>query len=87
VIAVANGKVFVVEVKSSLDVEDVDKAKEAFEEFFTFFPEFKGKKLVGVVSSLNVRESVINHATNMGLLVLTMGGEYLQFENADRVKI
>ena len=87
VIAVADGKVFVVEVKSSLDSKDVDSAKKALEEFFAFFPEFKGKELVGVVSSLSVDESVIYYATKHGILVLTMGGEYLRFENADRVKI
>ena len=87
VIAVADGKVFVVEVKSSLSSSDIDEAQKLFDEFFTFFPEFKDKQLVRVVSSLNVDESVVNYATKHGILVLTMGGEYLRFENANRVKI
>ncbi len=87
VIAVADGKVFVVEVKSSLEIRDIDEALVALDEFFQFFPEFEDKRLVGVVSSLNVQEAVVNYATKHGLLVLGMGGDYLRFENADKIDI
>ena len=87
VIAATKNHVFVVDVKSSYRPEFLEIFKESLEDFFSFFPEYEGKKLVGVISSFNLAEDVVNLATRYSYLALSMSGDYLTFLNDDKVKI
>ncbi len=87
VIAATKKHVFVVDVKSSYRPEFLEIFKESLEDFFSFFPEYEGKKLVGVISSFNLAEDVVNLATRYSYLALSMSGDYLTFLNDDKVKI
>jgi len=87
VIAATKNHVFVVDVKSSYRPEFLEIFKESLEDFFSFFPEYEGKKLVGVISSFNLAEDVVNLATKYSYLALSMSGDYLTFLNDDKVKI
>ncbi|WP_456324653.1 hypothetical protein, partial [Desulfonauticus submarinus] len=88
VIAVADGKVFVVDVKSDYNRSKyVEHFLDALNNFYDWYPEYKDKKIVPVIATFNLSEDILNLATKRNCLALQMGGSYLEFLNADKVKI
>jgi len=67
----------VVEVKSTLKVEDIRKLLRDLEVFLDFFPEYRGYRRFGAVAGLVIDESADRYAYRQGLFILTMGREGL----------
>lgn len=85
-IAVAGGYVYVDETKSTLDSEDVKDFIEDIQGFRDFFPEYEGKKIIGILASLYVDESVIKHAEKAGFLVFAVGEALMEVKNTKGFK-
>ena len=85
-IAVAGEYVFVDETKSTLDSEDVKDFIEDIQGFREIFPEYEGKKIIGVLSSLYVDESVIKYAEKAGFLVFAVGEALMEVKNTKGFK-
>ncbi|MCD6362390.1 MAG: hypothetical protein J7M13_00065, partial [Synergistetes bacterium] len=81
------GTVLVVEVKSSFRSRDIDLFEKNLRKFTEFFPQYKGRKIVGVIASLNLNEGIVRRATKKGMLAMAMSGDYMDFLNADEVKL
>jgi len=76
ILATNKDSVIVVEVKTTLKVEDVnDFIYEKLSRFFEFFPKYKGMKLYGAVAGIRIEESADRYAYRKGLFVLTLSGE------------
>jgi len=76
ILATNKDSVIVVEVKTTLKVEDVnDFISEKLSRFFEFFPKYKGMKLYGAVAGIKIEESADRYAYRKGLFVLTLSGE------------
>ncbi|MGC9141831.1 MAG: hypothetical protein ACP5IN_05720 [Caldimicrobium sp.] len=86
-IVIAGDYVFVFSVKSRFKVKHFEEVEEALRDFFEFFPEYQNYRLVPVIAAFNFDEGTINKATKKGYLVLQMSGDYLDFINADKVKL
>jgi chromosome segregation ATPase len=86
VIVACEGYVLVNETKSSLRSRDVDEMVAILEEFREFFPEYAGRRLVGIIASLYVDESIIRLAASKGILVMAMGEETMQVFNREAMK-
>jgi len=67
----------VVEVKSTLRVDDVRDLLDDLKMFPRFFPEYQSYRLFGAVAALNFDESSERYAYRQGLFVLTMGQQGL----------
>ncbi len=67
----------VVEVKSTLRVEDVRALVEDLKTFPKFFPEYRDYRRFGAVAALAIEEEADRYAYRQGLFVLTMGREEL----------
>jgi hypothetical protein len=87
VIAVADGHVFLIDVKSTYRAQDVAEFAGLLSDFLWFFPEYKKAKVVGVVASLDLGQDIANLATRKGYLALNSSGDYLQFVNAAEVRM
>src|SRR3989304_9223912 len=85
-IAVAGEFVFVNSTKSTLDSEDVKDFIKDIQEFRDIFPEYEGKKIIGVLSSLYVDESVIKYAEKAGFLVFAVGEALMEVKNTKGFK-
>ena len=85
-IAVAGEYVYVDETKSTLDSEDVKDFIEDIQGFREIFPEYEGKKIIGVLSSLYVDESVIKYAEKAGFLVFAVGEALMEVKNTKGFK-
>ena len=85
-IAVAGGYVFVDETKSTLDSEDVKDFIEDIQGFRDFFPEYEGKKIIGILASLYVDEGALKYAEKSGFLVLAVGEALMEVKNTKGFK-
>jgi hypothetical protein len=76
IVAVNGEAVLVVEVKNKLEKRMVDRfLTEKLPRFPEVFPEFRGRKILGAMGALVVREEVGRYAEKAGLFVLTQTDE------------
>ena len=76
IIAINGKEIVVVEVKSTLDPSDVKKFKKAMENFKTWWPEFKNKKVYGGMAYLmGVNRSADSLAKKEGFFVIEAVGD------------
>ena len=75
--------VFVAEVKNQARAEDFERLKGALEELLFFEPEMKEKKVVPILAAFRIAEDLINLANKRGVLLVRMGGEYLEALNPE----
>ncbi|MDM8528330.1 hypothetical protein QUF58_08950 [Anaerolineales bacterium HSG24] len=54
-------------------------------EFFDYFPEYRGRKLIPIFSSLYLDEAVVNYLTKKGVYALAMNDETMDLLNFDRL--
>jgi len=73
--------ILVVEVKSSLGVNDVKQLVEDLNQFRQFFPEYSQKQLYGAVAGIEVEEGSDRYAYRQGLFVLAQAGEAVSILN------
>ena len=78
--------VFVDSTKSTLDASDVNDFIKDILVFRDFFPEYREKKLIGILATLRVEENVLKHAEKHGLLVLAVGDQLLEVKNTKGFK-
>ena len=87
VLVVCPDVVWINETKSSLRARDVDELVDKLREFRDFFPEYKDRKLVGVLASLSADESLIRNASASGILVMAMGPDTMDVLNPESLKV
>jgi len=73
--------VLVVEVKSSLGVNDVKDLINNLKQFREFFPEYSQKQLYGAVAGIEIEEGADKYAYRQGLFVLAQAGEAVSILN------
>lgn len=73
--------VLIVEVKSSLGVEDIKELIKDLKQFRQFFPEYSQKQLYGAVAGIEVEDSADIYAYRQGLFVLAQSGENVAILN------
>lgn len=75
-----------IEVKSTLSVDDVNEHLERMEKFARFFPEYKDLKAVGAVAGIVVPKDVARFAYKQGLFVIAQSGETVKLLNDQKFK-
>ena len=80
-------QIIVVEVKTTLTVDDVREFLEALDIFLDFFPRYKGYTIYGAVAGLHIAEKADRFAYKSGLFVLNLGKEGLvRIQNDEKFK-
>jgi hypothetical protein len=74
--------ILVVEVKSSLGVNDVKDLQSDLNKFRQFFPEYSQKQLYGAVAGIEIEEGADRYAYRQGLFVLAQAGETVSILNS-----
>ncbi|MEK7686554.1 MAG: DUF3782 domain-containing protein [Verrucomicrobiota bacterium] len=77
-VGVANGKrreVYLVEIKSELNEEELQKYLRKLQAFFDYFPVYRGLKLYGIISAVDVRGALADRVLREGLYLATAGDE------------
>jgi hypothetical protein len=73
--------VLIVEVKSSLGVNDINELIEDLGKFRIFFPEYSQKQLYGAVAGIEIEKGADKYAYRQGLFVLAQAGETVSILN------
>ena len=73
--------VVLVEVKSTLKVDDVREHLERLAQFREFFPEYADKKVLGAVAGIVIEEQADRFAYRSGLFVISQTGDTVQILN------
>jgi hypothetical protein len=81
VLVINEDHVLVVEVKSSLSVDDVKELIKDLRKFRDFFPEYSQKQLYGAVAGIEIEEGADKYAYRQGLFVLAQSGESVTILN------
>jgi len=71
----AQGEAFLIEVKSELNAQELNKTVEKLGEFFDFMPHLRGMKLYGIVCAVDVRGAAADLVLRQGLYLATAGDE------------
>ncbi len=75
--------VLVIEVKITLNVEEINEHLKVLQKFKQFFPEFKGRKVVGAVAGIVIDEGADKYAYRKGLFIIGQTGESVNILNED----
>jgi hypothetical protein len=78
--------VVLIEVKSTLGVEDVKEHLERLGKFKEFFPRYKDMKVLGAVAGIVIEEGADRYAYRNGLFVIGQSGESVRILNDERFK-
>ena len=54
-------------------------------EFFEYFPEYKGKELIPIFSSLNLPVNIVKYLTKRKIYAMAMRGEYMDILNFNEI--
>ena len=81
ILAVDGREVVVVEVKTTLKVDDVDYFVERLQDFSELMPEYADRRVYGAVAYLKSHESVNVHAARQGLFVIRATGSSATITN------
>jgi hypothetical protein len=84
IMAVNHEHVLLIEVKSTLTVDDVKDQLERLKELKEFFPEYTEKKVLGGVAGIVIEEGVDRYAYRQGLFVIGQSGETVRILNDER---
>jgi len=69
------GEVFCVEIKSELNEAELQKSLKKFRAFFDWLPQYRGMKLYGIISAVDVRGALAERVLHEGLYLATAGDE------------
>ncbi|RIK36881.1 MAG: DUF3782 domain-containing protein [Chloroflexi bacterium] len=79
--------VIVVEVKSTLKVQDINDFLDELKDFLRFFPKYANRRIYGAVAGLSIEEDADRFAYRKGLFVLgVVGGGIVQIKNDRRFR-
>jgi hypothetical protein len=81
VLVISEDHVLVVQVKSSLEVDDVKELIEDLRQFRLFFPEYCQKQLYGAVAGIKIEGGADKYAYRQGLFVLAQAEEAVAILN------
>ena len=86
-IIAANGEeLVVVEVKTTLKLEQVQYFLESMKNFKNYFPEYKDKKVYGAMAYLKSDEGAFRYAEKKGLFILNPVGKIIKVVNSARFR-
>ncbi|RJP19260.1 MAG: DUF3782 domain-containing protein [Candidatus Omnitrophota bacterium] len=82
-----NGEyVVLIEVKSTLGIQDVKDHLKRMAKFKSFFPEYSNRKVVGAVAGIVIRKGVDLYAFKQGLFVIAQSGDSVMILNDNTFK-
>ena len=81
VMAKAKERLFLNRTESTLRSEDIRAFVKDIESFRNFSPEYRDKKIVGILATLNLDPRLVKNAEKYGFLVLGVGHEIMEVKN------
>jgi len=74
------------EAKSTPSLEYVSDFAEKTRQFFEFFPEYRGRRLIAVFGSWAIPENLVAALTARGIYAMRMGDDTMELANAEALE-
>lgn len=81
IIAVSDDTVIINETKSSPRIDYINEFREVLKEIYDYFPEYRGKKVIPIFSSLTIPGSVVAYLTKIKIYAMAMKDDTMELLN------
>ncbi len=81
IIAVYDDKILINETKSSPSIDYINEFTEVLKEVYDYFPEYKGKRIIPIFSSLYIPENVVTYLTKVKIYAMAMKDDGMELLN------
>ncbi|MEM9830938.1 MAG: hypothetical protein AAF944_09880 [Bacteroidota bacterium] len=81
VVLTSGDYLFINETKSSPKVEHTQQFSDKLQTIFDYLPEYKGKTVIPIFSSLSIPEVIVEELTKQSIYAMSMGGETMELLN------
>jgi len=81
VIAVCDDKVIINETKSNPKIEYINEFINVLKEIYDYFPEYRGKKIIPIFSSLYIPEDLVTYLTKNRIYAMAMKDDTMDLLN------
>jgi len=86
-IAVCDDTVILNETKSNPKIEYINDFIGVLKEFYDYFPEYRGKKLIPVFASMYLTDDLVRYLTRNGVYAMAMKEDIMDLLNYEELKI
>lgn len=86
ILAVNGDYAVLIEVKSTLGIDDVNEHLERLAKFRSYFPEYADRRVIGAVAGIVIQEGVDLYAYRQGLFVIGQSGDTVKILNDKKFK-
>lgn len=86
VIAMWNDKVIINETKSTLKVEYINEFMNVLREIEDYFPEYKGKEIIPIFSSLYLSDEIVKYLTKKKIYAMALRDDTMDLLNFEKIK-
>jgi len=86
VIAMWNDKVIINETKSTLKVEYINEFMNVLREIEDYFPEYKGKEIIPIFSSLYLSDEIVKYLTKKKIYAMALKDDTMDLLNFEKIK-
>ena len=86
-ILVAKGLVILNETKTTVRQNYLEEFIQSLPEFFEFFPELKGRKLIPIFSSMSFTQQQLAYLTKHKIYAMSMSGDTMELLNFDEISL
>lgn len=85
IIAVSDDTVIINETKSSPRVDYINEFKEVIKEIYDYFPEYRGKEVIPIFSSLYIPDNVVTYLTKIKIYAMAMKDDAMDLLNYEKM--
>ncbi len=85
IIAVFDDKLLINETKTTPRIDYIDAFKETLSEIYDYFPEYSGKKIIPIFSSLYIPDKVAMYLTKMKIYAMAMKDDSMELLNYEGI--
>jgi hypothetical protein len=86
VIAMWNDKVIINETKSTPKVEYINEFMNVLREIEDYFPEYKGKEIIPIFSSLYLSDEIVKYLTKKRIYAMALRDDTMDLLNFEKIK-
>ena len=81
IVAVFDDKLLINETKTTPRIDYIDAFKETLSEIYDYFPEYSGKKIIPIFSSLSIPDKVAVYLTKIKMYAMAMKDDSMELLN------
>lgn len=85
IIAVFDDKLLINETKTTPRIDYIDAFKETLSEIYDYFPEYSGKKIIPIFSSLYIPDKVAKYLTKIKIYAMAMKDDSMELLNYEGI--